>query len=186
MRVGIFGGTFDPVHTGHIRCIIEAKEKLNLDLIAVVPAGKPPHKNLKIFASSQDRLNMLKIALKKWNWIKIFDWELKNKEISYTFDTLKKIRSYFGSSNEYYLLAGSDWEKKIKMWKNFSYIKKNSKIIFLERDISNRFSKKNILKIPVLEISSTIIRQKISEGKDITLLVPQSVADYIKKHRLYI
>lgn len=186
-RVGLFGGAFDPVHTGHLRAALEVREALELDLLFLVPAGRPPHKNLPATAvSAAHRLSMLKAAVRPWTWMKVSDYELKKQGVSYTAETIRHFRDEFGPDAEYFLLVGSDWKNRIQGWKDYPYIRDNCKVVWFERSgRGSWFHRKSGLDIPVLGITSTLVRERLRQGRDVSLLVPDPVLSYIRRNRLY-
>ncbi len=189
MRYGIFGGTFDPVHIGHIRAAVEAKEHLRLDAVLFVPAAIPPHKRMKrISASPADRLAMLKLAVRPWPFMKVLDYEIRKGGVGYTVDTVNHIRGRYGPGNRFFLLIGSDWVRSVRHWKSFDEIRKKAGIaVFPRTRLSSTLpGAKGFLFIgcPVLPVSSTDIRRKPPDSRSVDPL-PAGVRNYIIRKGLY-
>ena len=197
MRI-IFGGSFDPVHIGHIILARDVCEYFNAEEVIFVPTYQAPLKN-KHSASPQDRLNMLRLALEKEEKFTVEDYEIRKGGISYTVYTLRYLKEKY--KEELYLLLGSDSFLKFHLWKEPHEILKLSKIIVVEREgklekvreyVKEYFPnlKENrdifLLNIRRIDISSTEIRKRIREGKSIYCLVPESVERYIKEKGLYL
>ncbi|HIP43627.1 MAG TPA: nicotinate (nicotinamide) nucleotide adenylyltransferase [Aquifex aeolicus] len=196
MRI-IFGGSFDPVHIGHIILARDILEYFKAKEVIFVPTYQAPLKN-KHSASPEDRLNMLKIAIENETKFKVEDFEIRRKGISYTVYTLRYLKEKY--REELYLLLGSDSFLKFHLWKESEEILKLAKIIIAERegklDEVREYIKRNFphlvegkdvfpVKIRRLDISSTEIRNRLAEGKSVYCLVPEKVEEYIKEKGLY-
>lgn len=200
MRVGIYGGTFDPPHIGHINICKAFLEQLNLDKVYVMPAFIPPHK-LVFDNDPYTRYEMSKIAFDNISdKIIISDLELKRRGRSYTAETI----SYFAEYGDYevYLLCGTDMFLTLGEWYKPDYIFKHSKIVHARRvddpdtdevvEYKARLYKEKFnaeiltLDIEALELSSSEIREKINSGCDVTDLISEDVYNYIKEKSLYI
>jgi nicotinate-nucleotide adenylyltransferase len=190
-KIGIFGGTFDPPHIGHLIMARRAVEQLGLDKVFFVPANIPPHKKIPV-ASAEHRLNMLRIALLTHPDFTISTCEIERGGISYTIDTIKFFRENI-SADEYFLLVGEDSALKIHTWKNSSEILNSVKVAWFPRYIPNKNEfhnfpdLKNFVKIEaeIIDVSSSRIRQLIKEGKSVKYLVPDGVLMYIERNGLY-
>lgn len=194
-KIGIFGGTFDPIHFGHIKIAQKAKEFLKLNKIIFVPSGNPPHKNF-FYANKYDRYNMVIEALKNYKGFIVSDYEIKKEESSYTIDTINHFISLYKNAKLYFI-SGADVLFDIENWKSPDEIFKKCELVTLSRPSYNNIENKsdaltkkyggviNIIKIDEINISSTEIREKIKNGKDIKGLVPNEVINYIEKNKLY-
>ena len=186
MRIGILGGTFDPVHIGHLRLAVEAKEQLNLDYILFVPAYIPPHK-LKYAEKNNARFRkkLIKKAIRFYSYIKLCNYEITQKKISYTIDTVQFLKKKFGETTEFFLLLGSDWDGRFDEWKNPQKLLQEVSIVMAKRTKNIQLIEKFIsLNLPILEISSTIIRKKIKNNQNIRGLVPDNILPLlIKKYK---
>lgn len=164
MKIGIFGGTFDPIHNAHIIIAEQTLEKYNLDLIIFVPSYISYMKKNILF-SVDDRLKMVILATMNNPKFKVSSVDIDRGGNSYTIDTVKDIIEQYGNENEYYFLLGEDNEKNFLNWKQSELIQKLVSLIWIKRDI---------------DISSTIIRKKILSGESIKQLVCVDIENYIK------
>ena len=214
MNAGLFGGTFNPFHNGHIRIIQHVKKKCGLEKIFLIPSAKPPHKPNLNLAPAKDRFEMVKVSLKNHKNLLVSDKELIRKGPSFTIDTITEFKEEYGRETLFFLLMGSDafldittWKHKDKIfdaiqiiimlrgqWKNYtaiaSFIDENiSKgYIFNEQRHTFTHEKKQdiiICKVPKIDISSTLIRERVKNNKCIKGLVPAKVEEIIKKKELY-
>lgn len=196
-KIGIYGGTFDPIHNGHINCAKGAFKYLELDKIIFVPNNIPPHKKKITMSSNYDRYNMCSIALKPFNSFEVSNIELKRLGPSYTIDTLREIKNLYTLSS-IYLIVGADMFLTINNWKQSDEIFKYAIICAVPRDknsiihINNHCMKLKligietmILDLDIMDISSTMIRNNIMRGKSISNLVPKEVEDYIYNNNVY-
>lgn len=187
MKVGIFGGTFNPVHIGHLILAEEAREKLGLDKIIFIPTALPPHKDTVDIAPASDRLKMLKLAIKGNKFFKFSDIEIKRQGRSYTIDTLKELKNKF-IHDELYFIIGSDLLKYLNEWKDLNEINKMVKFVAATRPgypLEQIPSYIQRLAIRAVDVSGFEVRQCIKENKSFRYLVPDKVFDYINKRKLY-
>jgi len=190
-RLGILGGTFDPIHLGHLILAEQMKEGLDLKKVIFVPSANPPHKKNSLLSSAKDRLMMAKIAIKDNPDFILSDLELKREGESYTIDTLNEFKKLYPSS-EIFLLLGSDVLDEIESWKEPDKIFKEVKVVIALRpgfdkiDRKNKFAKRS-LSVPIngLNISSTQIRKKVKAGNSIRYLVPPGIEEFIRAKNLY-
>ena len=205
-RVGILGGTFDPIHNGHLRSALEILEEFDLDHVRLVLSARPPHRD-QPFASEEQRLEMLYLAVKNHSKIVVDDRELKREGPSYSVDTLKSLRDEL-SDTALYLILGSDAFNHLSTWYQWQQLLKLSHIVVMQRPgepIALRedmktwhqehigSSKHNALssgkiwpvKLTQLNISATAIRTDIIEGVRPTFLTPEPVIRVIKELSLY-
>jgi len=185
MKIGIFGGSFDPVHNGHIEIAKKALRRLKLDILYFVPAFLPPHKTRKL-TDAIHRKRMLRLIVKNFAKFKISDFETKRKKKTYTYQTLKYFRKKYPLA-ELYFVIGSDSARDLKNWKNVKEIIRLSRIVFAERKGYKAKYKKDFLKLEgkIANISSTDIRKKIKKHFSVKKLVPPAIGKYIKKNGLY-
>ena len=185
-KIGIYGGSFNPIHNGHIYMARYAVKVLKLDKLIIVPVGKPSHRNDNL-VDGQKRLEMCRLAFKDDIKIEVSDIEIKSDKISYTFDTLLDIMELYPDS-KYYEIIGEDSGEYFHKWKNYEEILKKAKIvIFRRKGYSTLLKNKSILEIKndFLEYSSTEIRANILKGKSIENMLPKDVLEYIKEYNLY-
>jgi len=187
MKIGILGGTFNPIHIGHLILAEEVREKLGLDKIIFVPTHLPPHKDAINIASANSRLKMLKLAIKGNKHFMVSDIEIKRPGRSYTIDTIKEFKNKY-PNDEFYFIIGSDLVKYIEAWKDLSEIIKMVKFIAATRPgyplekIPEYIQK---LGIRAVDISGFSVRDCIKENKSFRYLVPEAVFNYINKNKLY-
>ena len=199
MKVGVMGGSFDPVHLGHISLAVDALEQTDLDKVVIVPARIQPFKQDAHPASGEDRINMLKAAFSDFPEIEFSDFELKQEGISYTYLTLAAMQEKYGADARIYFICGTDSLLKLHTWKNSDELLKKYSFIVgsrpgyrdeelaLEIDRLRRLYGTEILKINnrLHNVSSTEIRELIRDGKAIDHLVGSEVDEYIKENGLY-
>ena len=188
-RIGIYGGTFDPPHKGHIAIAEQAKKQLGLDCVYFIPAYIPPHKQQHSSTMAQHRLNMMKLAVRGKKRLKVSTIELMRRGISYTIDTLKEFKKLFPEA-ELVLIIGADNLAQFNSWKSPKTILTLASLAVYKRKGFNQSLQDNeidfiLLKGPMLRVSSTEIRNKIEMGFPIRELVPHSIVLYIKQHSLY-
>jgi len=189
MRIGILGGTFDPIHIGHLVLAEEVRRFLKLDKIIFIPTYLPPHKSRKGMVSENHRLEMVKLAISEHPNFIVSDLEIKRKGRSYTVITLEELKREFPLSVKLFLIVGSDALKELPKWKNFLQILELAKIIIAKRPgfpVKLKPTWAKIIRITPLDISSSQIRKRIKKGSSIRYLVPEKVEEYIEKNRLYI
>lgn len=199
MKIGIYGGTFDPPHVGHINACKAFYDQIKLDKLFVIPAYLPPHKQLRSSVDANVRLEMCKLAFGSIaETIIISDLEIKRKGKSYTADTIR----YFvesDKSNEIYFLCGTDMLITLDTWYKPEYILEHATIVHVKRKdgfdeqiedakkrLINNYNAKIVeLDIDVIELSSTEIRNAVLNNKVNCDFLSKEVYDFIKKHKLY-
>jgi len=190
MKIAIYGGTFDPVHQGHLILARVVLEKLGWDQLYFVPCSQSPHKKNNPIANNSDRLKMLQLALKQQPQLKVDDFELCRGGISYSIDTVNYFQKKFPRAKLFWLL-GEDQIPKLKKWHRFEELRKKVTFIFLRRKIENHSrlaspKKNNFLIYPRrIDISATEIRERIKKKLPIRFFVPLNVENYIRKKKLY-
>lgn len=197
MKLGIFGGAFNPVHNGHINLAEKYIDILGLDLLYVIPTGNPPHRTCKDFAPEKARLDMLKAAFSGVKKALVSDMEFRRGGKSYTYDTVQTLKSDYPGA-DLYLLVGEDQFLKFEEWYKYKDILNDVTLCTAARGDTSRkrlmdFAKKHFGGVRVyiadfepVVVSSSEIRDKLKENRDISGLVPQSVLDYIKEKGLYV
>ena len=189
MRIGILGGTFNPIHIGHLILAEEAHFKLKLDKLVFVPAFVPPHKSSSEVISAKDRLEMVKLAIEDNPAFEISTFEIDSKKKSYSIDTLKEFRNIYGEDAQLCFITGSDSLKDLFSWKNINDIFKISKFIVANRPgypIKEVPKEVDTVVITPIEISSEDIRKRLIEGRSIRYLVPEKVRRYVIDRKLYL
>lgn len=188
MRIGILGGTFDPIHNGHLYLAEEAIKKLNLDKIVFIPTYLTPHKSGSKITHTEHRYNMARLAIAGRSDFELSDIEIKRKGKSYSIDTLRQLNEEYGRDAEMYFITGSDALRDLDKWKDLDGILKLSRFVLARRPgfvVEGSMPGFVILDIDAKDISASDIRRRIRDGLDITGLVPGKVRDYIETNRLY-
>ena len=183
MRIGIFGGSFDPIHHGHLILARAAREELGLDRIVFVPANMSPHKTDTRPATAEDRWNMVDLAIKGEDGFTASDVELRRPAPSYTVDTLQEFKARF-AGDEFTLLIGADNVATFDTWREPDEIRRLARIAVLDRAGSAAGHDWPVVH-RLIDISSTDIRTRAADGRSIRYLTPDAVCDYIHSHRLY-
>jgi nicotinate-nucleotide adenylyltransferase len=189
-KVGIFGGTFDPIHLGHLITAQSVRELRHLDKIIFIPAFISPHKTDAKVSSPEDRLNMIRLAIDGISFFEYSDIEIKKGGVSYTVDTLMELKKIY---DELEIIIGYDNIFTFHSWKEPDEIIKLAKVIVLKRKSSHppQFEDKyyhqaSFVQTRGIEISATDIRERVKHSMPINFLVPPEVMKYIYKHKLYI
>lgn len=195
-RVGVLGGSFNPVHLGHLHIANQLKAHFNLDEIWFVPAHQNPHKMDQTIASAAHRLEMLKLATEDNPNYKVLDIECKRQGPSYTVDTLRLLSEQY-PENTYFLLLGSDTIKRFHEWKSPYEILELCELVVATReeegviidygdDKLERSVREALTPIPLIKVSSTEIRSLAERGESYQHLVPAPVFKYLQQHALYV
>ena len=191
MRVGVFGGTFDPPHVGHLLLATDAREALRLDRLIFIPAGAQPFKvETPPIASAGDRLEMVRLAVADDANYAVDDAEIGRKGLSYTVDTLEHLAARFGGA-ELFLLMGQDALAGFPQWRNPGRIRELATLAVMERS-GDRGSRIEVAAEGVVtvstrrvDVSSTEIRERVRAKKSIKGFVPESVERFIEARGLY-
>ena len=186
-RIGILGGTFNPPHLGHLVLAREVLNKLKLDKVLFIPAYIPPHKKIKD-NNAYLRYRMVLLACKGNSKFEVSKIELERKTISYSVDTLQKLWNRYGKDIELFFIIGSDSLDELENWKDIDKILRLAKLIVVNRPgfpVKRVSSKIKQIKIPALDISSSMIRDRMRNSKSIRYLVPELVRKFIIKNKLY-
>lgn len=214
MRLGILGGTFDPIHFGHLHMAEEICDRMELEKVYLIPGAIPPHKDRKPITPFHDRLIMTQLAAEGAPFLEVLDLEGRREGASYTIETLKELRQLFQPSPEFFFIIGTDAFLEIKTWREYKQLFFYTNFVVIKRpgfplkglerfilSLDVRFKKQSenneenfvvpcgnrliFRETTCMDISSTHIRKMISEGKSIHFLVPESVRLYIIKKGLY-
>lgn len=197
MKLGVYGGTFNPVHCGHVRLARRYMEAAALDKLLVVPARIPPHKEAPDLIAGEDRMEMCRLAFAGLPGYEVSDLELRRPDKSYTVDTLEQLRMLY-PEDALCLLMGSDMFLTITQWKDWRRIFQLSALCVgaRESDLYERLEEEKgrletlgarceIVRLEPMVISSTEIRERVSRGEPVEGLVPAKVRKYIVDHGLY-
>ncbi|MFQ5686535.1 MAG: nicotinate-nucleotide adenylyltransferase [Candidatus Scalindua sp.] len=200
-RIGILGGTFNPIHMGHLIMAEEVCKRRHLSKVIFIPAYIPPHKHVDDLTDACQRYQMVKEAINENDKFELSDLEIRREGKSYTIDTVHEILRCNGEECEVFLIIGADSLNELELWKDIKKLSQLCHFVIVNRpgfstDTSSRLAElignNNILDIEKLkievepvEISSTEIRKRLKEGLDVKNLVPECVEAYIKENGLY-
>ncbi|WP_435924713.1 nicotinate-nucleotide adenylyltransferase [Paenibacillus sp. DYY-L-2] len=191
-KVGIMGGAFDPIHLGHLLAAEAAREQHGLDEVWFMPSHIPPHKH-QAGVSGEQRLAMVKAAIQSHPHFRPLDIELRRGGVSYTVDTIKELRGEHPDL-ELYFIIGADMVNYLPKWEGIEELTDMITFIglqrpgsFLELDTLPPFIQEAVLlaDMPLVDISSSLIRKRISGGHSVRYMVPENVYDYIVRSGLY-
>ena len=213
--IGILGGTFDPIHNGHLRLAQEALEQCNLATVRFIPGGTPPHRDAP-YANAQQRLDMVRLALQGNPAFILDEHEIHRTDPCYTVDTLTALRAELGAQQPLCLLMGGDAFLLLHTWHEWGQLFELAHIVVMQRaggrplgnamneadaDLRSEYHARLapaprvlhespagailVADMPALEISATDIRRRCAEGRSTRYLLPDAVADYIQLHKIY-
>ncbi len=200
-KIALFGGTFDPIHLGHTGVAARAVEHIGAEKIVFVPANRSPLKHFFPEAGNEDRLKMIALAIAGNDKFGLSDCELKKNEPSYTLETVRYFQAEYGSATRIYWLLGADGIDDLPHWYGITELIDQCNLSVMYRagcarpdfagfkdDWGDRRVKKlqrNVIQTPLIDISSTRIRNRLAAGRDVADMLHPAVADYIRKHALY-
>jgi nicotinate-nucleotide adenylyltransferase len=190
--IGVLGGSFNPIHNGHLIIAQALVEELSLAEVLFLLSARPPHKETSAIASWQDRLEMIRLAVEDNPLFQVSELEIQRQGRSYTAETMEQLKLAYGHSHRIFFVVGADSILEIFTWRHPERLLESGSLVVAPRpgcelsQIDPRVAEKvTILKTPLIEISSSDIRQRISLGRSIRYLVPDRVAEYIAQRRLY-
>ena len=199
LKIGILGGTFDPIHLGHLAIAEEALNRLDLDRVILIPAGRPWLKSGHQVSSPAHRLAMAQLAVQDRPGLEVSPIEVDRPGPTYTVDTLVELREDLGSGAELYLILGMDSVRELRRWRDPERLFGMCTVVAVSRPDSVDVSSAEIeqsfitargrtrtIRGPMLDISATDIRMRVAEGRSISNCVPPSVQRYIRQHGLYL
>lgn len=199
MRLGVMGGTFDPIHIGHLAAAEEARDRFELDKVIFIPSARPPHKGGVTYSSPEARLEMVRLAIQDNSSMEVSDIEINRDGLSFTIDTLHRLREIYGADTELFFIIGADAILEILTWKEPEALFSQCRFIAATRpgyslaELHEALAgltagaEDNIcrMEIPDLAVSSTFIRERVAAGKPFRYLVPEPVWRYIRENNLY-
>lgn len=213
MRLGVFGGTFNPVHLAHLRCAEEAREALRLDRVLFVPAANPPHKGAAGLAGAAHRLAMLRLATRGHPAFRVSALEIERGGRSYSVDTLRQLRARLPASTRLFFLLGVDQFREIGTWREYRELFSLAEFAVMTRPPHALAAPRTLLPVAArgefcygpdrktlrhrsgntitfltvtaLDISASVIRARLARGGSVRYLVPPAVERYIERHGLY-
>lgn len=204
--VGLFGGTFNPIHYGHLAIAEEVRSKHNLDKIVFIPTSVPPHKEPMDLADAKNRSVMAYLATVSNPCFEVSTYEVERGGKSYTIDTVRHFHRVFEGKVEFYFIIGADMLMEITTWKNFSELMELCRFIAVSRPgydiqkilnqqflssqshlVASQWLERILVEeTAMLDISATDIRRRVKEWKSIKYLVPEPVEQFIHNHKLYL
>lgn len=197
MNIAVFGGSFNPIHKGHIKLIEEARKLIDIDKVLLIPTGVTPHKSNNEMVSSNHRLNMCRLATDSYSYISVSDIEIKRQGKSYTYLTLNSLKEIY-PNDTIYLIMGADMFLSLQTWKNAEELLNGLNVITCLRDETSYTELLNqaealkeykttsyIIKKNVMDVSSTDVRYKLKNNINISQLIDEKVANYIAENNLY-
>ena len=187
-RIGILGGTFDPIHFGHLTIAQTVYEKLSLNKVLFVPCYLPPHKSSRGIAAASDRYKMVNLAVKDNAAFDVLDYEIKQKVKSYSIDTVEHLKGMYPSGTKFFFIIGEDHCAKLHTWKEIGKLAEHVAFVSVSRGCADKAKAKikaKHISMPTIDISSSDIKNKIALRQTIRYLVPDDVQKYIQRHKTY-
>ncbi|MBM3323956.1 nicotinate (nicotinamide) nucleotide adenylyltransferase [candidate division WOR-3 bacterium] len=191
MRLGILGGSFDPIHVGHLLVAEDVRQKLRLDRVLFVPAFSPPHKAAPV-APYHHRLNMTRLAIRSLPGMELLPVEGSLPVPSYTVNTLKAVKEQFPAARRYFMM-GSDQYRTMAHWHEPIELARLARLVVMSRPgaaFPARFAGHSSLRVVMLDVvpvavSAAVVRQRLAKGRSVRYILPEAVLEYISRHRLY-
>ena len=190
MKIGIFGGTFNPPHLGHMIVADHVAHELQLDRVLFGPSYMSPHQRFGEEHVAEHRVEMVRLAVGGHPSFEVCDIEVQRKGASYTIDTLRDLRALY-PTDQFFLLIGADNLSDFVTWKSHDQIPEFATIVAMTRpgyEVAEGVSKPAgmiSMEVPSIQISSSEIRKRLRDGRDVRFFLPVSVLNYVKKCRLY-
>lgn len=199
-KLGIMGGTFDPIHVGHLMMAESVREALGLTEVLFIPSNNPPHKNIEGISANYHRMEMVRLAAAGNPYFTASDIEVKREGKTYSFDTLTLLGEQYGTGTELVFIIGADTVWELENWHRFKEVfmlcsfaavsrpgfglkRLKSRIEYLKTEYRAEIE---LINAPAVDLSSTDIRRKIAAGESIRYLVPEAVIEYILDNKLYL
>lgn len=189
-KIGIYGGSFDPIHNGHLITALYVLERRSLDKIIFIPCNISPHKLTQNYSENIHRLKMVELAVEDFPNFEVSDYEITKGDVSYSYDTIKHFSEQYRSIE---LIIGYDNLVVFDTWKNPDEILDLARLLVLKRSsisgektIHKYYEKAVFMQNPTIELSSTDIRARISKNLVVNSMIPDKVLEYIKSNNLYV
>ena len=199
MNIGVLGGTFDPIHVGHLILAEEVRARLNLAEILFVPAGQPWLKGSSPISSARHRVEMVRLAIADGPYFKLSAIEIERSGPTYTVDTIAELKAQLGAGDELFFILGWDSLAELPRWWQPSRLVAKCRLVAvprpgypapdlkaLEVGIPGLSQRVTLMDKPEIDISASAIRERVAQGLSIHHLVPEPVGEYIKQHKLYL
>lgn len=192
MKIGVFGGTFDPIHWGHLILSEVVRDQEGLDEVVFVPTAAPPHKSNRQILDIRHRLEMVRRAIAGLKGFRLSLVEAEAGRVSYTIDTMDRLASEYPAGTQLRFILGADQLAEIKTWKDYPRLLKQYGVYVADR-VGSRFLEQQeispgqmtLVEMPLIEVSATMIRRRVADGKSIRFFVPADVEAYIFEQGLY-
>ena len=199
MKIGVIGGTFDPIHNGHLVIAEETRGRLNLDEILFVPTGQPWLKGDSPISAAEHRLEMVRLAIADRPYFRLSTVDIERPGPSYSIDTITELQSQLGAGTELFFILGWDSLAELPQWHEPSRLiemcylvavprpgYRRPKLKSLESSVPGITQRVMLLDSPEIDISASAIRDRVARGLSVRHLVPEPVNRYIKQHKLYV
>ncbi len=186
-KIGILGGTFNPVHIGHLAIAQRAMEAMGLEEVIFVPANIPPHKRPTCLAPARHRYEMVRAAIAANPGFRISDFEIRRPGKSYTVETLRHFRERMPEARLFFII-GQDSYPQLPRWKSIEEILNLAEFVIVTRPGCGQVKagpRLHIVVMPGIHVSSSYLRRRIAQGRSVKYFVPDEVEAYIRRHRLY-
>ena len=188
MRIGLFGGTFDPLHTGHLIVASDAFEQLGLDRLILIPSADPPHKRGKVHGTARERLAMVRAAVRDDPRFEVDDLELRRGGASYSVETLRQMQQRQPDA-ELFFLVGADQMRELHSWREPHEVARLARLSVVTREGEQAPEDTpfphRVVTVTRIDLSATDIRRRVSEGRSVRYLVPEGVRELIEEFGLY-
>ncbi len=196
MRIGIFGGSFNPPHNGHLHLAKSVHDALQLDEVWLVPAKQPPHKSAAAYAPAEDRLEMCRLAAQTYPWMRAEDYELRQDGVSYSYYTVTHFAKNYPDA-EFFFLIGGDMLRIFKKWYRWQDILQYTAIAAIAREPQEyaelakcaqelrQYGEIHLLNVETITISSTKIRDNVQKRQNNSCYLPEKIVQYINERNLY-
>jgi len=201
MRIGLLGGSFNPIHNGHLKIAQAVWRKKRLNKVLFVVAKSPPHKPVEALASARDRFNMVREALLPFKHFEASDIELRRRGISYTIDTVRRLQRRLGHKTKIYFIIGTDTIPELSTWKDIEELANLVRFVCVNRKsfpvtrlkmLESLLGKKKVaemrreaVRIKPVQLSATDVRRRLASGESVRSMLPPVVEEYIYSRRLY-
>lgn len=196
MRIGIFGGSFNPPHLGHLHLAESVHAALALDEVRLVPSGISPHRSMEAYASAEDRLAMCRLAAEAYPWMCAEDYELSRQEKSYTYYTVRHFSQQY-PKDTFFLLVGGDMLRSFQQWYRWQEILQCAELAGIAREPEEweelaecveklrQYGKIHLVNVESYPLSSTKIRDMVQKNQDYSCYLPEKIVQYIRMKNLY-
>ncbi len=196
MRVGIFGGSFNPLHNGHLHLAKSVHDALQLDEVWLVPTKQPPHKSAHAYAPAEDRLAMCRLATEEFPWLRVSDYELTQDAVSYSYYTVTHFKEQYPDT-EFFLLVGGDMLRTFTQWYRWKDILQYTALAGIAREEGEyreleeaaatlrQYGEIYLINVESFAVSSTKIRGMVQKSQNFSCYLPEKIVQYILERNLY-